>query len=395
MATALQHVTWDPRPLPWESISTDNPPAVEPLLLPACDAIAEAIVILDSPGTVTFANAAAERILGMPAAEIIGSSWSRRRWKTATLDGRLAPPQQVDDLAGPDLRVEQAITRVDGSTVFVSRCLIRQRDEFGQVIGTIVTFSEITSRIKVEEQLRHAHKMEAVGLLAAGVAHDLNNYLTTILGNVCLVRDQLAAEHAGRQLLSDCEKAGWQAADLIKQLLSLARRKPPQFRPVDLGRVAHDTVSIFQRTLPPTIAVEEIHDPTAWPVLADAGQVGQVALNLCSNARDAMPTGGRLIIETTNATAGRGPLGASREFVRLSVSDTGHGVSEDVRARMFEPFFTTKPNGKGTGLGLSVVFDIVQAHGGWIDCTSEVGTGTRLDVYFPRWRPASERGQSD
>lgn len=389
MANSLHQATLDAQPLLRSAVPFD---AGDRMLTRALDEVTDGLFVVDGVGTIVFANKVAEHLLGETRAEIVGAEWNQRRWQTRMVDGAIKP---VEDSFEPNCRVRRTIARHNGSAVEVSCWFRHERDELGRTIGTIITLTDITNRLRVEEQLRNFQKAEAIGLLASGIAHDLNNYLTTIVGNVCLVRDQMSAEMPAWRLLADCEKAGWQAADLIKQLLSLARRKPPQLRPMDLRQVVHDTVNIFRRTLPPTITVEELGDPAAWPVLADSGQVGQVVLNLCTNARDAMPTGGRLVIESTNATAGRGPLGASREFVRLSVTDTGHGIGEDVRARMFEPFFTTKPNGKGTGLGLSVAFDIIQAHGGWIDCLSELGTGTRMDVYFPRWQPAPARAQSN
>jgi nitrogen-specific signal transduction histidine kinase/CheY-like chemotaxis protein len=242
------------------------------------------------------------------------------------------------------------------------------RDGQGRPAGVIGIFWDVTQQRQLESQLRQAQKMEAIGHLAGGIAHDFNNLLTAILGNLSLLLNDLPDAHPGRDLAAAAEKAGLRAANLTSQLLGFSRRT----------------------MLRPRISVEVQAEPNLWTVEADAGQMSQVLLNLCLNARDAMSDGGRLVLETANVVLTRDyarlQLDARPgEYVRLEVRDTGRGIAPKLQARIFEPFFTTKGPGKGTGLGLSMVFGIIQQHQGWIECHSELGRGTRFTIYLPRY----------
>lgn len=225
--------------------------------------------------------------------------------------------------------------------------------------------------------------------MAGGVAHDFNNLLTAILGNLAIAQERLSADAPCRDLLTEAEQAGWRAAELTAQLLGFARRKPLQLEPLHIIRAVDETVAILKRSFDPRISIDVIPAPALWTVNADGGQVNQVVLNLCLNARDALPNGGQIVVEATNiviseADAARNVDARPGEFVRLRVTDTGLGMPEDVRRRVFEPFFTTKPPGSGTGLGLAMAFGIVRQHDGWIECESQIGKGTRFDVFLPR-----------
>jgi CheY-like chemotaxis protein len=238
-----------------------------------------------------------------------------------------------------------------------------------------------------------------VGQLAGGVAHDFNNLLTAILGNISLLMANVPPSDPNRELLRDTETAANRAADLTKQLLGFSRRTMLRLEPTDLNTAIQEAVRILRRTIDPRITMEAKSARNLWTAWADPGQLNQVLINLCLNARDAMPEGGKLAIETANVVVDGEYVqmhldARPGEFVLLRVSDTGHGIPAEIRQRIFEPFFTTKRPGQGTGLGLAMVFGIVKQHQGWIDCYSEINRGTRFDIYLPRFQegaaPVSE-----
>lgn len=233
-----------------------------------------------------------------------------------------------------------------------------------------------------------AHNYELIGRLAGGIVHDFNKLLTVILGNLSLLQASLAADASQRRLLGAIEDTAQQAADLTRQLLALARHEPPRSEPVDVNAVAERVAGLLRHTIDPRVELQV--QPRAGPgrVQGDPGRLTRVLLNLCLNACDAMPRGGRLRIAAdevqaeppaAGAEAGRGP----GTFARLTVEDTGEGMPEEVRARIFDPFFTTKQPGVGTGLGLAVVTGLVREAGGWVTCDSAPGRGTRFEVYLP------------
>ncbi len=265
------------------------------------------------------------------------------------------------------------------------------RDGQGKTIGVLGIFWDVTEQRALEAQLRQWQKMEAIGQLAGGVAHDFNNLLTAILGNVSLVLMQLAADDPKRGLLQIAERAALRAAELTRQLLGFSRRSQLKPQPLHLGAALADTANLLRRTNP-CIQLETQVAADLWLVHADPNQMNQVLMNLCINSRDAMPDGGRIVLGLENVTIDPEQAALQLEaeaglFVRLSVSDTGHGIPDALQPHIFEPFFTTKPPGKGTGLGLAMVYGIVEQHRGWIEFHSQVGEGTRFEVYLPRYVP--------
>ncbi len=352
------------------------------------NAIPDIICQKDLNDRFTGGNAAFEQLAGMTIRDLVGLNclevfpfpWAER---LRIIEGSVVR-------TGNPARTEEWIRYRDGQDVLLDILVSPVWDDDGKVTGLVLVGRDGTSRKRLEDQLRQAQKMEAVGQLAGGVAHDFNNLLTVVLGNLELARELQKGQPLD-DLLKPTEKAARRAADLTSQLLGFARRAPLQFHPIDPADLINETVDLLRRTIDPRIVLEPAPRPYGWWAWADAGQVTQILMNLCLNARDAMPGGGRLFLSNGNVTIEPedahptvGPKPG--EYVRFRVRDTGTGMPADVRQRIFEPFFTTKETGQGTGLGLAVVFGIVQAHDGWIECDSEPGQGTTFDVYLPKFR---------
>jgi nitrogen-specific signal transduction histidine kinase/ActR/RegA family two-component response regulator len=249
------------------------------------------------------------------------------------------------------------------------------------MVGTVL---DVTERQRLEQQLRQAQKMEAVGRLAGGVAHDFNNLLTAILGSADLLLGRLPLDHPERVEAEEIRKAAMWAADLTRQLLAFSRQQVLDPHVFDLSAVVANMDKMLRRLAPADITLRTRLAPDLGAVRADPGQIEQVIMNLAVNACDAMPGGGTLTIETANVELGTGhaPVHPGR-YVVLTVSDTGMGMSATTQAHVFEPFFTTKERGKGTGLGLSTVYGIVKQSEGYVVLESEPGRGTTFRVYLP------------
>ena len=259
-----------------------------------------------------------------------------------------------------------------------------------RLIGSV---RDITSRVRTEQRLREAQRMEAVGQLTGGVAHDFNNLLQVIRGNLELLQPLAENNPRAAQRLKNALFGAERAAQLTRQLLAFARRQPLEPKVVNLSRLVSDMADLLRRTLGEAIEVETVVAGGLWNTIADPAQVESALLNLSLNARDAMPGGGRLTVEITNATLDDAYARQVRDvtpgqYVMLAVTDTGEGMSEEVRGKVFEPFFTTKKDGRGTGLGLSMVYGFVKQSSGHIQIYSEVGQGTTVKIYLPRSRPA-------
>ncbi|KQT79691.1 hypothetical protein ASG51_03340 [Methylobacterium sp. Leaf465] len=271
------------------------------------------------------------------------------------------------------------------------------RDEQGRVIGAFHYARDISARLRAEaelavtqEALRQAQKMEAVGQLTGGLAHDFNNLLAGISGSLEMMqsRMQQGRFHDIERYMAAAQGASKRAAALTHRLLAFSRRQTLDPRPTDVNRLTLGMQELIQRTVGPGIAVEVVGASGVWPTLVDPSQLENALLNLCINARDAMPDGGTITIETSNKwldeRAARQQDVPEGQYLTLSVTDTGTGMPPEVMARVFEPFFTTKPIGEGTGLGLSMIYGFAQQSGGQVRIYSEVGAGTTVSIYLPR-----------
>jgi two-component system cell cycle sensor histidine kinase/response regulator CckA len=271
----------------------------------------------------------------------------------------------------------------------LSRGEVVTRDESGRPVRLIGIHTDITERVKLEQQLRQAQKMEAIGLLAGGIAHDFNNILTVVNGYSDLIGSAAVTVETAREYAVLIRRAGEEAADLVRQLMAVSRVKAREPSVLNVNTIVNETERMLRRLLPENIRFLTRLDETIGPVFADPSQIHQIVMNLVVNARDAMPHGGRIEIKTENIEVD----GEHCEkhvnmrpgaYVVVTVSDTGIGMDEQTQEHLFEPFFTTKPMGSGTGLGLSTVYGIVKQNGGWICVQSEKGKGSTFMVYLPR-----------
>ncbi|MBI4563868.1 MAG: PAS domain S-box protein [Planctomycetes bacterium] len=294
--------------------------------------------------------------------------------------------------------LEYRFRRPDGGVSWVFSQVVAEADPSGQVEGYVAAITDITEKRRLEERYNQAQKMEAVGRLAGGVAHDFNNMLTAIIGYSELLLAQLSPGDPMRENVEEIHKAGQRAAGLTRQLLAFSRRQMVEPRVLDLNSCVAGVEKLLRRLIGEDVELVTAPARDLWPVRGDPGQVEQVLMNLAVNSRDAMPQGGKLTIETANVEldveyvqihADVRPGG----YVLLAISDTGCGMTKEVFSHLFEPFFTTKEKDKGTGLGLATVYGIVKQNGGHICVYSEVGHGTTFKIYLPR-AGASKRESS-
>jgi PAS domain S-box-containing protein len=356
-------------------------------LAAAVEQTADSIVITDAAGAIQYVNPAFERVSGYARAEALGRN--PRFLKSGKTDASVYREMWATLARGEVWAGHFVNRRKDGSFYEESVTISPVRDGGGEVINYIAVKQDLTQQKRLEEQLLQSQKMEAVGQLAGGVAHDFNNLLTAINGYSDLTLRRLSAGDPLRRNVEEVRKAGERAASLTRQLLAFSRKQVLQPVALGLNALVSDMEKMLRRLIGEDVELRTALAPDLGRVKADPGQVEQVVMNLCVNARDAMPRGGKLTVETENVAldeeyASRHVGVTPGPYVMLSVSDTGTGMDEETRERIFEPFFTTKEQGKGTGLGLSTVYGIVKQSGGYIEVSSEVGRGTTFRVYFPR-----------
>jgi PAS domain S-box-containing protein len=349
------------------------------------------LVVFDEQAAITMVSPAVKEGLGWDPEEMLGR-----------LGREFIHPEDVPEA----LRCLQAVIAAPQRAVHAT-IRLRHRDGGWRVVestlrnllhvpavrGIVSNGRDITEQRQLEQRLLQALKLESVGRLAGGVAHDFNNLLVAILGYAQFLEEGIRAGKPSLEDLAEIREAGEQARDLTRQLLAVARRQVVEPVVMDLNGVLRDAERLLRRVLGEDVVLTVIPAPDLWRVKADPAQVQQVVLNLAVNARDAMPRGGTLVLETANVEiddryAQAHPGVRPGRYARLAVSDSGVGMSPEARAHLFEPFFTTKPAGEGTGLGLATVYGIVQQAGGHVSVESETGRGTSFQIHLPRTEEA-------
>jgi PAS domain S-box-containing protein len=362
--------------------------------------IREALIVLDLNGIVGQWTGGAEKLFGLTAADMLGHRFvdclrpEERESMQARLDRARGGQESTGDI------LEQ---RKDGSRIWLNTRISLLTDALGNPAHVVVVAQDRseqrqarTALVEAEERYRvlerlflQSQKMEAIGIMAAGIAHDFNNIMTVIQAASEAIRipsgDNLGNEELNRFLLQEIQAAGERATSLTRQLLNFSTQHSPESKAIEINPLVQEMNRMLKRVLGSQITLETQLDPDLGLIHANANQIEQVLINLILNARDSMPSGGTLTIQTSKVYLEKSTAGSAggNVYIQLAVKDTGCGMDEATRARLFEPFFTTKPEGKGSGLGMSTVQTIVTAAGGHLDVLTELGKGTTIQVRFP------------
>lgn len=354
------------------------------------DKARDAIMVVTLQGDVTFWNASAVRLFGWTITEAMGRNLLGLVFGEDRLSGAeaLAAVQRSGDWSG-----ELHLISRTGQPVTVESRWTLVADAVGQPHSVLLINTDVTERKRLEGQLLRAQRLESVGTLASGLAHDLNNVLSPIIMATSVLKLQLTNSE-DLHLLNSIETTAQYGSSLIRQLLAFGRGTEGERVRVDVKKLIEDLETLLRPSLGKEISLRTTVDSAAWPILADPTQVSQALINLCVNARDAMPAGGRIEIVTANVTFDPSVARIYSEvapgrFLQITVSDTGNGISPEIIDRIFDPFFTTRGPGKGTGLGLSTVRGILKGHGGFVTVESTLGQGTLFRLFFPA-APASD-----
>lgn len=340
-----------------------------------------------------FCNGRLARILGTTVGDLVGSNFAEI---VTQEDLPLFAERFRNRIVGEDppgvYEVHFRHRETGDSVPLMLHATLIDYDGRAGVLGTV---ADLSDRQRYEETLRRAQKMEAIGELAGGVAHDFSNILGIILGNLELLRKRESDDERSRKQIESALKAVRRGTDLTRRLLGFSHQEATTRQRTDLVEFVGDLRELIAKSVTPRITVEIDVDRGVWPVEVDPGDLGDALINLAVNARDAMPTGGRLVVEASNRTLDENyirlnPDAMTGDHVLISVSDTGTGMPRDVAQRIFEPFFTTKSKGKGTGLGLAMVYGCIKRCGGHVRVYSEVGHGTSFNIYIPRAAPENE-----
>ncbi len=357
----------------------------------AVEQSADLVMITDREGVIEYVNPAFEALSGYTPAELMGQT--PRVLKSGQQNAELYKEMWQTILAGNVFRCTMVNRKKNGDVFVAEKTVTPLRDGEGRITHFISNDRDITDRRRLENQLQQAQKMDAIGRLAGGVAHDFNNLLMVISSYAELMLDSLAPQHPLRRNVYEIQKASRSAADLTRQLLAFGRKQMQTLQLLDLNRIIEDINKMLPRLIGEDIELVFVPGEKLGRVKADPVQIEQILMNLAANARDAMPKGGRLVIETASLRLDDAyvqehsivPPGA---YVLLTITDSGSGIAPEHLSHIFEPFYTTKEEGKGTGLGLATVYGIVKQNSGFIWVYSEPGMGTTFKIYLPQARQA-------
>lgn len=348
------------------------------------DKARDAIVVSSANRRITYWNQAAARIFGWQASEALGKTSADLFGASAVLEIE-AVRKALE--SGDEWRGEVRLHNKAGQPVVMDSRVTIIRDGSGRPRSHLIISTDITEQKKLEQQFLQAQRIESIGILAGGIAHDLNNALAPILMGLSMLQ-QKSQDAEVKRLMGVMEKSAQHGASLVRQVLAFARGTQGERAELQPAAIIREAVTLLGETLPRAISVEMTSEPDLALMSADSTQLSQVMMNLGINARDAMPDGGRLLFRALNVQVGESQARAHPGiepglFVLIAVEDTGTGIPPDIIERIFDPFFTTKGAGKGSGLGLSTVLGIVKSHGGFMEVDSELGRGTQFNLYFP------------
>jgi len=366
------------------------------------ETVDEGFIVIDRDYKIVSANRAFLAQVKAPLEEVIGMHChevSHRSLKACYERGEDCSVRKTFETGNPHTALHVHYDK-NKDPIYTEIKSYPLKDAQGNIVSAIEIINNVTEKKKLEEQLRHSQRMEAIGQLAGGIAHDFNNILTAVTGYGSLMKAKMGRDDPLRDYLDQMLDSAKRAASLTRGLLAFSRKQSISFRPENLNRIIGNVEKFLQRIIGEDINLRVRLAEQDLIVMADSGQIEQVLVNLATNAKDAMPDGGHLTISTDSVELGHdfikvhgyGQLGS---YALIVVSDTGAGIDEKARERIFEPFFTTKDVGKGTGLGLSIVYGIVKQHNGYVTCYSEPGKGTAFRIYLPTVKQQVPRRESD